>query len=935
MSSKHPLFPIILVIVLLLSSLPSSVAMPPFLQSTQAFASTPEAQVNQKGPSTPAVINLSSEVITSNIEALGMNMAHLSSGTNMLTNNLIWGSGMEPGITRYLIRVERSGPGWIEWDNSGGVHMYDSYATGYGDGATIRFYRLADENGSPLSYGGGTALEDVTGADHVVFLGETTVPLGGWIAQGSAEGAQNRVYVANQQIQFAYGDYAMIFIKKNIHLREHANPRLYEWFNPNVSIMSAQDDGIRSILVSHPGTIPGDFVNRGETCLKLTFPADGGSAGQYLFHGYNQGEGQWYSQLIPGMQYRAEVWLRQEGLPGGSVRFVSNGMYQSISQTTPWNVTDQWQRFTYNFTAPAQYPSPELGHGTLGLHANGAGTLWVDNFLVYACADEQHCTPFTPNKLAFDEVMSVMPPSGPKPALRFYNTLYNGHSDMAHLLSNYANSNINYIYNVQGNAGQNTTVLQALNFALATGTNPQNRVVPYMTLSEEYTEVEWLQLMEYLGVPYDPATDTPQSKPWAFLRYQQRGIGTPWTDEFRQIMLEFGNESWHQGFYGWEGFGRPGWVHTGGKEYGLFARYYFAESIYTKAWWNENHLGDKIKIVLNANYEAAANSYGELAAQNAPSVASYLGHANYVGPKWETGETPFQSFDAHTMQETMVGAYLGMFPLMDQIASTRASLKQQGLADYRAVAYEGGPSGYYLNSQGATPEQEAISELNGKSLGMGVSALDAWLYATQTGYGHQEYFAMDSGGGWSSHTMPNAGGFRPHPGWLALKLRNSYAIGNEMTRVSFSSVPTYTREGEQVPLLSAYAIQGPETLSVFILSRKMAGQHDNTDFGDGTTPVTLNLPFTSCLGITRYALTHPDGSVANPMENNLQTTNIAITQRDLNASLCNGGRFIVNENSGGVVGGMPGGTVFLYVFRTREAPNLNNKLYLPVIQRPL
>jgi hypothetical protein len=382
---------------------------------------------------------------------------------------------------------------------------------------------------------------------------------------------------------------------------------------------------------------------------------------------------------------------------------------------------------------------------------------------------------------------------------------------------------------------------------------------------------------------------------------------------------------------GWDGFGRPFWVHQGGQEYGLFANYYFAENVAAHPWWNQYNLGSKIKFSLNANYDAYQNqwgtSYGELAALQAPTVTSYLGHANYVGPKWETGEEPFQTFDDHGMQETTIGAYLTMFPIIDNVRAIRDQFAAGGLANYRPIAYEGGPSGYYLPGQG-TITQTAVSEQYGKSVGMGVSALDAWLYSSLNGYAHQEYFAYFGGEAWSSHTMPNAGGFRRHPGWLALMMRNRYAPGSTMLATTFQSIPTYQREGADVPLMSAYAIQGENTLSVFVLSRKVDGIHDGVDFGDGTTPVTIHLPITECVTATRYALTAPDGSPADPRANNIAAVNVAISALPLAPSECNDGVLVVGPATGGVAGGMPPGTAFLYVFES------TNTLFLPlVIQR--
>ncbi len=870
------------------------------------------AQVS--GPQTPADIVISNTVVMRDIEPIGANLTKLTGGTNFATNNFIRGSGMEPAVIRFLIRVERAGPGWIEWDQSnGGVHMWDVNRTGFGDGADVRLYRIVDAEGQPLSYGGGTTLEDVTGADHVIFLGATTVPDGGWVAEGS-DGAVNRVHLSDDAIPLAYGDHAIITIIKTQITADDVHPRLLEWFDANNGILTVPA-GVTATLTPHPGTLPPEFTDAGDTCLELTItPEKGwGFFGQYLFHAYDDGEGQWYSQLEPGAPYRASVWLRQEGLASSAVRFVGTGSYYDlISQSTPWTITGEWRQYTFDFTGPP-YLDPAASHGGFGLEIEEPGTVWVDNFVVYRNDAEHGFAPFTPHHLSLDEMMAAMPETGPKPAIRFYDLSYFAFSTMERLLSDYTNSEIDFIYNIQ--AGDQMPMPHLLNWALATGPNPEERVVPYFTLPEEYTEVEWIQLAEYLGVPYDPAQDTPQSKPWAYLRYQQRGTGAPWTDEFREIVLEFGNETWHAGvFAGWDGFGRPGWVHAGGEEYGLFARYYFVENVMAQPWWTAYNLGDKLRFALNANYGAAVWDYGELAVQQVPTTSMYLGHANYVGPTWETGDVPFQSFDDHGMQETLVGAYTGMYDLIDQVADTRDQLMAAGLADYRPIAYEGGPSGYYLPGSGATVTQTAISELYGKSLGMGVAALDAWLYSSLNGYGYQDMWAFSGGSYWTSHTLPRAGGFRRHSGWLALMLRNRYASGAAMLETTFTSVPGYTREGEDIPLMSAYTIQDEGKLSVFLLSRKLGGVHDGADFGEGATPVTLHLPITQCASLTRYALTAPDGSPADPRVNNTVTENIVISSVALDPADCADGILAVGPDTGGVTGGMPEGTVYLYVF---------------------
>jgi len=458
------------------------------------------------------------------------------------------------------------------------------------------------------------------------------------------------------------------------------------------------------------------------------------------------------------------------------------------------------------------------------------------------------------------------------------------------------------------------TIAQSLAWAFATGDSPETRVVPYLALSEELTELDWAALVEYLGVPYDPELDSPDTKPHAFRRFQQRsGDGTPWTDEFREVLLELGNETWHNGAggYGWHGFGRPGWVHHGGLEYGLFARYLFDEQLTALPAWTEHRLGERLKLVLGANYQWAPDAgYGELAVQQSSSV-SYLGHANYVGPKWETDDPSASVFDDHGVQETLVGLPTGMAELIQGAAASRAQLNAEAGTSYRLIAYEGGPSGYWSNSD--DPE---VDELYGKSLAMGVAALDTWLYSSLHGFGHQCYLGFASGRWWSSHTLPEAGGFRAHPGWLALRLRNRHAPGDELLHVGLDNTPRYTRAEASVDLLAAYALSDAAAgvVSVFVLSRKLDGAHDGVDFGDGHTPVTLHLPFErQPASIMLHRLAHPDGSPADPRANNREQLSVDIVSEAIDVSHY-APDFTIDERTGGSGAGMPPGTVYLYVF---------------------
>ncbi len=865
-----------------------------------------------------AEVAITTRVAATGVEPLGANLTTVAGGTNFAVNNHVKGSGFEPASERRIIRIERVGETddrtWFSWDTYGGVDTWDTNANGFGNGAVVRFYRLVDANGAPLPYTDG--MHDVRGADHVVFLGEATVPFptvdlptGGW-APNDVDG-EGRVYV-DAPLTLAYGDYAMLHLTKTTVPAAEVHPRLHGWWDQDQHYLFLWGDGVRSQLVPHPAPVPAELDEPGQTCLQITADnAQQHHAGQWTYHPFDQHEGQWYSQLTPGASYRVEAWLRQEGLGDDgrvSFAFVGGNSYAAANQVEPWQVTDAWQRFTYDFVAP---PYPETGSGAHIAHAlrfTGPGTLYVDNFLLYRFDEAHGFAPHGPHVNSIGPLLASFPPTGPKPVVRFYPLQY-GNGSIDSMLGNYGEAKFDI------NSGRfspfgTATIAQSMRWAYATGEDAASRVVPFLTVSEEYTEIELAALVEYLGVPYDPAVDTPETKPYAHRRFRQRGHGAPWTEDFREILVEWGNETWHQGAggYGWHGFGVPGWVHHGGVEYGLFARYVL-DAVRAQPAWAAHDLGARLRFVLGGNYDARPDSgYGELAIQQARG-ADYLGHANYVGPKWETGDAGSSVFDDHGVQETLVALETQMRALLDQAAASRELLAAQGL-DYRVVAYEGGPSGYWTNDD--APE---IDELYGKSLAMGLAALDTWLYASLTGVGHQAYLGFSSGRWWTSHTPPEAGGFRPHPGWLALTLRNRHAPGDTMLAVELEHTPRYRRGEESLPLISAYALRdGPDRVSVVVLSRVLDGVHDGADFGDGVVPTTLHLPFTRRpTRVTLHRLAHPDGTPADPRENNLADERIVLLEDELDPSDY-APDFVIGPPTGGLPGGLPPGAIHVYGF---------------------
>jgi len=872
-------------------------------------------------PFAPADITITENILATNVEPIGANLTSITGGTNFAVNNHIKNSGFEPFVLRKFVRINRSGSNWFEWDQEGGPGYWNLAWTGLFNGATVRFYRIVDAVGQPLDYSGGTDMSQVDDADHVIFLGESTIPLpdnafpeGGYIANddrdGNTDDNMERAYLTDNTLGLRFGDYAYIKLKATSMAKETSPPDLNHNFQGIKSIFSATSGEWDPALVAHPLPLPAAFTEPGETCLQVTLAqAETVSLGQWTYHPYDQEEGQWYSQLHPGASYRVSVWMRQEGLGNdGKAKFTFNGAYDSVGQTEPWSVTGEWQLFTYDFIAP---PYPVSGmHIAHRLEFTGPGKVWIDNFVLYRNDEQHEFRPFTPHVNSLNEMLASVSEVGKKPAMRFYGTIFHG-SGIESMFTDYANPDYRVAWNAGVGSPPITTIAQVMYWAYKSGDSPETRMVPFLTCNEEYTEEEWMALAEYLGVPYDPELDTPQSKPYAYLRYKYRNNnGTPWTDEFREILVEYGSESWHNGAggYGWHGWGRPGFVHQGGREYGLFAKFMFKDHVMQMPEWNQYDLGSKIKFTLGGNYSTTDTSYVETAVQQGAAI-SYVGHANYVGPKWETNDPGTSVFDDHGIQMTLLGMYKSMKPLIEDVATIRDDLNSNAGTDYKVVAYEGGPSGYWTNR-----DNEQIDELYGKSVAMGLAALDTWLYSSLNGYIHQSYLGFASGKWWSSHTPPEAGGFRAHAGWLALTMRNRYALGSEMVETIQNSQPTINSDGQDIPLISSYALTDGESYSVFVLSRKLDGEHDGTDFGQGTNPVTLHLPFSEVEAIMRYRLEAPDGSPVDPRSNNILDLQVVIASQDIDPVNFSQ-NFVIDDTTGAEPEGLPPGSIYLYVFK--------------------
>ena len=99
-------------------------------------------QAQAADPNAPAEITVTDQVVARNVEPLGANLTTIAGGTNFAINNHVWNSGFEPIVWRKMVRVQRAGDNWYEWDGLGGPGYWNLAWTGLGNGATVHFYRI-------------------------------------------------------------------------------------------------------------------------------------------------------------------------------------------------------------------------------------------------------------------------------------------------------------------------------------------------------------------------------------------------------------------------------------------------------------------------------------------------------------------------------------------------------------------------------------------------------------------------------------------------------------------------------------------------------------------------------------------------------------------------------------------------------------------------
>lgn len=676
-------------------------------------------------------------------------------------------------------------------------------------------------------------------------------------------------------------------------------------------------------LVEHPGQIPPEFTDHGETCLKLTLDSDTVqfvSGNRYAGHSQD-----YYATFTPGIEYVVEFWVRSDATRENAVRFTV-ASWNLASESDPskfpfepvdFTATNEWQKKSV-VVVPDSTGIQSSGVRTIVLKVTGPGTFWIDGFKMYP-KNEGH---IKPDSLALQRTKEAG-----LEAIRFHNHIKSGLSHSMEMLTNAPG-----VIGTKGlNKKNNSNTLPVLlDYVKQSNTNPWLQTEMHMS------ETEWLGLVEYLAAPYDPQSDTPEEKPWAYKRYLQ-GYQTPWVNEFEKIYFEISNETWNWLFWPWV-FGagtvdeETGVEYSRAAEYGLYNEYVLGVLRSSPYWTNE--LGEKFVSVLGGWSVGSGreNGYSAQAIMHSPN-SDFVTQAGYNGG-WDTDEPPATPDDSTFAR--IIAYWNQKEPEEAGAMELRRELIAQGRAhEYKYGTYEAGP-GYALPGLNNTPpmtneEKEAQEEV-GKSLANGVATLDAFLGRAVLGYQTQNFFTLQFRKSyWTSHQAITRGAV-PYPSFLGLQLYNTRGTGDflstEVLSVPTRDLPAFKKRDarEDAAMVSVYATNDGDRVNVFVLSKKIDQFIDENndgkiDEGDhGFTPTTIHLPFTSAESVTLFKMS------GDPRANNLYEENVRIEER---TGIGFDPEFVLNKSrTGESRDGLPPGSIFLYVFEGTDIgkPNLSPRV---------
>ena len=768
----------------------------------------------------PADFTINTSVAAPAPPRFGFNFEPFSPSVN---NMFTLGGGMDPFDARFNLLASDSGTANTFIDNDcaagtcQGTDFFSSIASGYFNGAQARVYHYDGTKWLLANSGTVTSFTAVSGSvnptDHTITLNNSGTPTQKgdaiWLTADNNPSIPNFNLLAPRLQKAGY--YGTVW--------NYESGTNY----PYLSKHPVNATNLQPYTFAADGP-PGDNdeLPGANSPLSLKITDDNAE-----YAGISQGFITYGSteSLQVGHTYQVSVWLKQTGIANGSVYFLINSGSTKYAANTFTGVTGTWQQFTFQFPGFQQPPKTEpvpLFH----IDFQAPGTLYIDQLQV----SDTGFPALTIDPRVLAEWQTFAPGT-----IRFWSNFENSSTSFAYwgLDSWLANDTEDHadpgIGNIYETVAMHSHLPTSLAIAKSVGADP------WFVCNMSLTEAEWGNLIDYLAAPAGTgyASLRPANHPG------------PYTADFDHIFLEFGDEEW-------------GTQETAvNAHYGQWVHYMLSQAIAGKSYFDPN----KIKFVLNGF--TLLPYIGSTSAQATPEVSTVdlftynsgdtslipAGATTFPDAYYQTDLLSLIRYDAtykHSLQS-----------LLDAQIKQQQKDAKNGLL-YNYAVYEGGPGGDIASE----------TTVGDTSLAAAVGNLDTFLYSSLLGIQQQNFFFFNFGTGrFSSHGFL-WDGFRPHPVWQALQMRNQYAHG-DMVNTTANTVPV-TNDGNAYPLIATYAFHevnaaGQDQVDVFVLSRDL----------NNTTPVTLRLPGVPTGAGTLYTLT------GDPRTNNDTALTIPIAQSTL------------------------------------------------------
>lgn len=408
-----------------------------------------------------------------------------------------WSTPFSAGPIQFQSHGQADGGGedWLQQKSAPKLSFWDCARSGFWDGADVYIYRIED--------GEMKLLRQTKIARSAIGKNPDTL-----------EPTEEKIWFTDKGPSVRNGDFYVLRMQRDKmppqFRRELIKPSESPLLNGYCSLTGKADWSFDS---SSPAPEGG---SRASLKIDVTEASPSSPAGPWhWFVAHNDKESK--VRFKPGKSYKAQIWLKQDGMSDPRVQIQFGTVMTRIV-----DVTSEWKKFEFDLPVESPekpYSSTQNESTRMWIGALSPGTLWVDNFVIW----QTDSAPYA----VMPEEVEILKDFKPH-VLRVWGGL--DAPTLDYWLSK------GFAQPIRGTYGKSEAPVYAslgevLEVCRETGADP------WLILNPWFTAEENANLMDYLGGPAD--------KGYGKLR-AEHGHPEPWTKSFKKIYVESANEAWNQ-----------------------------------------------------------------------------------------------------------------------------------------------------------------------------------------------------------------------------------------------------------------------------------------------------------------------------------------------------------------------------------------------------